>query len=71
MATEPQFATLAVAQKSMPHGDRSKEMAFEMWKAGKRLSEIQDKSTAKPDTVRTWITEWERGSQGVWKLLMR
>ena len=50
----------------MPHKDPSKEQAFDMWKAGKSLSEIQDTSTAPPNSVRDWIHEWERGKQGIW-----
>ncbi len=51
----------------MPTGDQSKEFAFQMWREGKKLSESQERSTAKLQTVKDWIREWERGKQGVWQ----
>jgi hypothetical protein len=42
-----------------------------MWKAGKSLSEIQAKSTAKPISVKDWIREWEGGKQGAWDAPIR
>ena len=55
----------------MGYKDESKEKAFVMWKAGKSLSEIQDKSTALPLSVKDWIREWERGRQGAWRPSIR
>ena len=52
---------------AMPNHDQSKQQAFEMWLAGKTLSEIQEQSTAKLQTVKDRLREWERGKQGVWQ----
>lgn len=54
----------------MAHGDKTKEIAFNMWMAGKSLSHIQlsiqKKSTTKPGSVSGWILDWERGKQNIW-----
>ena len=45
----------------MAHGDKTKEIAFDMWMAGKSLSHIQlsiqQKSTTKPGSIRGWILD--------------
>jgi hypothetical protein len=52
----------------MPKGERTKELSFRLWKEGKSLREIQAKISgeSKPlqESVKQWITEWERGHQG-------
>jgi hypothetical protein len=54
----------------MPTGERSKELSFRLWKEGKSLTEIQaqisGESKALQESVKQWITEWERGRQGKW-----
>ena len=54
----------------MPKGERTKELSFRLWKEGKSLIEIQAKISgeSKPlqESVKQWITEWERGRQGKW-----
>lgn len=52
----------------MPKGERTKELSFRLWKEGKSLREIQAKISGESKTlqesVKQWITEWERGHQG-------
>ena len=54
----------------MPKGERTKELSFRLWKEGKSLIEIQAKISGESKTlqesVKQWITEWERGHQGKW-----
>jgi hypothetical protein len=54
----------------MPKGARTKELSFRLWKEGKSLSEIQAQISAESESlqesVKQWITEWERGRQGKW-----
>ena len=54
----------------MPKGERTKELSFRLWKEGKSLREIQDQISGESKTlqesVKQWITEWERGHQGKW-----
>ena len=54
----------------MPKGERTKELSFRLWKEGKSLREIQAKISGESKTlqesVKQWITEWERGRQGKW-----
>ncbi len=54
----------------MASGDKTKKPAFEMWKEGKSLKEIQEKicraTTTKPRSVKGWILDWERGKQSSW-----
>ena len=54
----------------MPTGERSKELSFRLWKEGKSLREIQaqisGESKTLQESVKQWITEWERGRQGKW-----
>ena len=54
----------------MPKGERTKELSFRLWKEGKSLREIQDQISGESKTlqesVKQWITEWERGRQGKW-----
>ena len=54
----------------MPKGERTKELSFRLWKEGKSLREIQaqisGESKTLQESVKQWITEWERGRQGKW-----
>lgn len=54
----------------MPRGDRTKAPAFQLWRAGKSLEEIQGeigaRSKTKPSSVAGWVRDWERGRQGTW-----
>ena len=54
----------------MPTGERTKELSFRLWKEGKSLREIQaqisGESKTLQESVKQWITEWERGRQGKW-----
>jgi ribonuclease HI len=54
----------------MPKGERTKELSFRLWKEGKSLGEIQAQisgdSKNLQESVKQWITEWERGRQGKW-----
>jgi hypothetical protein len=54
----------------MPKGERTKELSFRLWKEGKSLREIQAQisgdSKTLQESVKQWITEWERGHQGKW-----
>jgi hypothetical protein len=54
----------------MPKGERTKELSFRLWNEGKSLREIQAKISGESKTlqesVKQWITEWERGHQGKW-----
>jgi hypothetical protein len=54
----------------MPKGERSKELSFRLWKEGKSLTEIQARISGESKTlqesVKQWITEWERGRQRNW-----
>jgi hypothetical protein len=54
----------------MPTGERTKELSFRLWKEGKSLAEIHaqisGQSKVLQESVKQWITEWERGRQGKW-----
>jgi hypothetical protein len=54
----------------MPKGERTKELSFRLWKEGKSLREIQaqlsGESKTLQESVKQWITDWERGRQGKW-----
>jgi hypothetical protein len=54
----------------MPKGERTKELSFRLWKEGKSLTEIQaqisGESKTLQESVKQWITEWERGHQRKW-----
>jgi hypothetical protein len=54
----------------MPKGERTKELSFRLWKEGKSLRETQaqisGESKTLQESVKQWITEWERGRQGKW-----
>jgi hypothetical protein len=54
----------------MPKGERTKELSFRLWKEGKSLREIQaqisGESRTLQESVKQWITEWERWRQGKW-----
>lgn len=50
----------------MPQGDKSKQAYFLLWKEGKSMREITRSTTAKHDSVKAWVREWERGSQREW-----
>jgi hypothetical protein len=55
----------------MLKGDRIKELSFRLWKEGKSLAEIQAhicrNSQTLEESVKQWVTEWERGHQGKWE----
>lgn len=55
----------------MPQGDGSERKCFDMWKQGMTISEINCKTTAKPESVKHWVTAWERGAQGQWDILLK
>ena len=55
----------------MPHKDRSKEQAFELWLAGATIRAIEKQTTAKPETIVMWVREWERGHQRLWDPQLR
>lgn len=52
----------------MPRGDRTKASAFQLWRDGKTLEEIQRaigaRSKTKPSSVAGWVRDWGRGRQG-------
>lgn len=54
----------------MPIGDKTKKPAFMLWLTGKPLADIQkavcSPSGTKPNSVRGWVQDWERGKQGKW-----
>ena len=50
----------------MPQGDGSKEECFRLWKAGKSTREIKRSTTAKYESIKMWVREWERGSHRTW-----
>ena len=60
----------------MPHGDKTKSLAFKLWYQGKALVEIQEKvkiasargrsQGTKPGSVSGWVKDWDRGDQKVW-----
>jgi hypothetical protein len=50
----------------MAFKDDSKRKCFKAWLNGLPLKTIQDDSTAKRETVRAWVLDWERGHQGTW-----
>jgi len=54
----------------MPHGDKTKEPTFAMWKTGQSVKQIQavicTQTGTKPSSVAGWIRDWERGSQHTW-----
>lgn len=56
-----------IAGGSMAFRDGSKVKCFKMWLEGATLKRMQEQSTAKPETVRQWVLQWERGRQGKWK----
>ncbi len=55
----------------MARGDKTKELAFPMWKDGHALASIQRAlckgTTTKPGSIRGWVVDWERGKQGTCK----
>ena len=54
----------------MPRGDATKAPAFQLWKAGKSLEDIQQaisaRSKTKATSVAGWVRDWERGRQQQW-----
>lgn len=54
----------------MAHGDKTKEVAFQMWIAEKRLLQIQQHikqtSTTTPSSVRGWVLDWGKAKQQTW-----
>ena len=55
----------------MPLGDGSERRCFEMWRQGMTISEINRKTTAKPESVKKWVRTWERGAQRQWDVLLK
>lgn len=55
----------------MPRGDKSKEECFVMWKQGKSIREIKLGTTAKHETIKMWVREWERGANGTWDVSIK
>lgn len=52
----------------MLQGDKSKEECFRLWKNGKSVREMKRSTTAKYETIKMWVREWERGAQGTWEV---
>ena len=50
----------------MAFRDESKIKCVELWKDGASLREIQNQVTAKKESVKDWVLQWERGKQGTW-----
>ena len=50
----------------MPFKDDSKRKCFKVWLEGRALKDIQKDSTAKPENLRAWVLDWERGKQQTW-----
>jgi len=56
----------------MPIGDQTKEIAFELWRQGRPLEDIQERIRQQPDadtlprSVKNWVRDWERGAQKTW-----
>jgi hypothetical protein len=52
-------------------GERTKELSFRLWKEGKSVAEIQAQicRNSKPleESIKQWVTEWERGRQAGWE----
>jgi hypothetical protein len=51
----------------MANRDGSKIECFRLWSAGASIEEIERQVTAKPESVRDWIPESERGRQVSWQ----
>jgi hypothetical protein len=55
----------------MMKGDRTKKLSFRLWKKGKSVDEIQTQicrnSKQLEESVKQWVTEWERGRQVRWE----
>ena len=55
----------------MPKGERTKQVAFRLWKEGKSFNEakatISSTSETLESSVKGWFVDWERGRQGVWE----
>ena len=51
----------------MAFRDASKIKCFNLWKSGASLKHIEQQVTAKPESVRDWVLQWERGKQGIWE----
>jgi hypothetical protein len=50
----------------MPQGDKSNEECFRLWMQGKSIREIKRATTAKYESIKTWVREWERGVHKTW-----
>jgi hypothetical protein len=52
----------------MIKGDRTKELSFRLWKEGKSVVEMICRNS-KPleESVKQWVTEWERERQARWE----
>ena len=44
----------------MANQDGSKTECFRLWSAGASIEEIERQVTAKPESVRDWVLQWER-----------
>jgi hypothetical protein len=55
----------------MPRGEKTKQVAFQLWKDGKSLREAQATigkiSNTLAHSVSGWFLDWERGSQQLWE----
>jgi hypothetical protein len=55
----------------MPKGDRTKQVAFRLWKEGKSLRDAQATISGTSETLASsvsgWFLDWERGRQGKWE----
>jgi hypothetical protein len=55
----------------MPKGERTKQVAFRLWKEGKSFAEaeatISKTSETLMSSVKRWFVDLERGRQGVWE----
>ena len=53
----------------MPKGERTKQVAFRLWKEGKSFDEGDDLQHLRDadQQQRIGFVDWERGRQGVWE----
>ena len=56
---------------TMPQGDKSKEECFRLWMQGKSIREIKRATTAKHESIKTWVREWERGVHETWHVNLK
>lgn len=59
----------------MAHGEKTKQVASEMWLAGQSLTAIQhhieNSSTTTRGSVKGWILDWERSNQNTWSPMLK